>query len=53
MLDPSEKTGPDLDQSQARNADEKKVVGHASASVPIVYDPSKLLPDVLNHFPHP
>jgi len=50
-LDPSTKTRPDLDQSQARKVDEKKFVGNASASLPIAYDPSKLLPAALNSYP--
>ena len=51
MFDPLTKTRPDLDQRQARKVDEKKFVGTASASLPIAYDPSKLLPPALNSFP--
>ncbi len=51
VFDPSTKTRPDLDQSQARKVDEKKFVGHASASLAIAYDPSKLLPPALNTYP--
>lgn len=46
------KTRPDLDQTRARKADEKKkFVGQAKAAVPIVYDPAKLLPSFLNQYP--